>query len=283
MNEKLQYATMLEIPVNTANVTYKPAKRRRGGKRKIKNPDAVKEELLLKVNSDLAETTSESPTETLSETLSETAPAAFNGDIYEVNSESAETADIPVDNAAEYSSASVHKKAKKPLFKFTAVTAEIVAVVALLAVIFLTNAFYADSAINVFMRKVFSPSAATETVHEKTYDEFAPVINFNGETALSDGVITCFGSGSVYAPADGTVSSVIQEENGTYTVNIAHSAVFSTTLSGLSYAYLGIGDKVYGNIPVGYVSAGAFTACFNSGDALITDYTLENNAVLWAV
>ena len=87
----------------------------------------------------------------------------------------------------------------------------------------------------------------------------------------------------VYAPADGTVASVVKEENGTYTVNIAHSAVFSSTLSGLSYAYLGAGDKVYGNIPVGYVTDGGFTACFNSENAVITDYTLKDNAVLWAV
>ena len=37
MNEKLQYATMLEIPVNTANVTFKPKKFRRGAKKKMKN------------------------------------------------------------------------------------------------------------------------------------------------------------------------------------------------------------------------------------------------------
>lgn len=269
MNEKLQYATMLEIPVNTANVTYKPKKFRRGAKKKIKNPDAVKEELLLKVNSNAAP-------ETVSETQTEVAATA----VAEMPADNAELVEIPVEEPVEY--ASVHKKAKKPLFKFTAVTAEIVAVFALLAVIFLTNAFYSESAINVFMRKVFSPTT-TETVHEKTYDEFAPVINFNGDMAVENGVITCSGSGSVYAPADGTVSSVIKEENGTYTVNIAHSAVFSTTLSGLSYAYLGAGDKVYGNIPVGYVTEGGFTACFNSENSVITDYTLKDNAVLWAV
>ena len=116
-----------------------------------------------------------------------------------------------------------------------------------------------------------------------TYHAFSPVINFNCDMTMDNGVITCSFSGSVYAPADGTVASVVQEENGTYTVNIAHSAVFSSTLSGLSYAYLGAGDKVYGNIPVGYVTDGGFTACFNSENAVITDYTLKDNAVLWAV
>ena len=265
MNEKLQYATMLEIPVNTCNITYKPSKKRRKAKRKSDDPEAVKEELLLKVNSE-SEKTEEPIADTdivLHEQITPTSAALPEG-------------------ATEYVSASVHKKARKPFFKMTAITAELIAVFALLTTIFLTNAFYSNSAINVFMRKVFSPTK-TETVHEKTYDEFSPVINFNGDMALENGVIICSGSGSVYAPADGTVSSVIKEEDGSYTVSIAHSAVFSTTLSGLSYAYLGTGDKVYGNLPVGYVTDGGFTACFNSGDEVITDYTLKDNAVLWAV
>ena len=34
MNEKLQYATMLEIPVNTCNVTYTPIKRKKKSKKR---------------------------------------------------------------------------------------------------------------------------------------------------------------------------------------------------------------------------------------------------------
>lgn len=275
MNEKLQYATMLEIPVNTCNITYKPSKKRRRPKRKADNPEAVKEELLLKVNSESER----------AEELSEKVPANLPAELSNETAMREQVAGVPEtlpEDADAYVSASVHKKARKPLFKMTAVTAELIAVFALIATIFLTNAFYADSAINVFMRRVFSPTK-TETVHEKTYDEFSPVINFNGDMTLENGVIVCSGSGSVYAPENGTVSSVVKEEDGTYTVNIAHSAVFSTKLSGLSYAYVGEGDSVYGNIPVGYVADGGFTACFNSGDAVITDYTLENNAVLWAV
>ena len=281
MNEKLQYATMLEIPVNTCNITYKPSKKRRLFKKKIKNPDAVKEELLLKVNSE-------------SETFREPSDAAAENSAMPVveNTEESMAAEqeIAVDttktdeisDAVTTVSASVHKKRRRPVFKFTAVTAEIVAVFALVAVIFLTNAFYKDSAINVFMRKVFSPTA-TETAREKTYDEFAPVMNFNGDVSLNDGVISCTGSGSVYAPVDGVVSSVNREENGTYTMNIATSGAFSTVISGLTYAYLGTGDTVYGNIPVGYVTDGGFTVCFNSGENVITEYTIENGAVLWAV
>ena len=259
MNEKLQYATMLEIPVNTANITYKPLKKRRKAKLKNKNPEAVKEELMQKVNSETAETFAE-----------ETA--------LQENAEPQE--EINYEESVQ--SASVHKKERKPFFKFSAVGLEVVAVFTLVAIIFLTNAFYTDSAINVFMRKVFSPTA-TETVKEKTYDEFKPVVNFGGDVTLEDGVISCTGSGAVYSALDGTVTSVTLDGNGTYTVEIAHSGVFSSKISGLSYAYLNEGDAVFGNIPVGYIKDGGFTMCFNSEDAIITDYTIEDNAVLWAV
>ena len=87
----------------------------------------------------------------------------------------------------------------------------------------------------------------------------------------------------MYSALDGTVTSVTLDGNGTYTMEIAHSGVFSSKISGLSYAYLNEGDAVFGNIPVGYIKDGGFTMCFNSEDAIITDYTIEDNAVLWAV
>ena len=278
MNEKLQYATMLEIPVNTANITYKPVKKRRMFKKKQRSPEAVKEELLSKVNAEI---------ETVEQALPAESETEISAEITETFAETPadETATVAGDSEAQednqvYASASVRKKKRKPFFKFSVISAEIVAIAVLVGAIFLTNAVYSDSAINVFMRKVFSVETAAV---EKTYKDFSPVMNFDGEMSLDNGVISYSGSGAIYAPADGTVSSVVQEENGTYTMNIAHSAVFSSTLSGLSYAYLGEGDSVFGNIPVGYVKGGGFTMCFNAEDAVITDYTIEDNAVLWAV
>ena len=53
--------------------------------------------------------------------------------------------------------------------------------------------------------------------------------------------------------------------------------------SGLDYAYSEIGSKVYSNIPVGYVMESA-TMCFVDGnDAVITDYVLTDNQVVWEV
>ncbi len=278
MNEKLQYATMLEIPVNTANITYKPAKRRRVFKKKSKSPDAVKEELLSKVNAESEITEQAIPQEAAVERAEDTAEISE-----EVMPQAAEdAAEETVGQAAEetYVSTSVRKKKRKPFFKFSVISAEIVAIAVLVGAIFITNALYSDSAINVFMRRVFSVETAAA---EKTYKDFSPVMNFDGDVSLDNGIISYTGSGSVYAPTDGTVSSVVKEEDGTYTMVVAHSAVFSSTLSGLSYAYLGAGDSVFDNIPVGYVEGGGLTMCFNSENAVITDYTIEDNAVLWAV
>ena len=55
MNEKLQYATMLEIPVSTCNVTFRPTKKKRTKTKKQQNPEVVKEKLLSKINSEKEE------------------------------------------------------------------------------------------------------------------------------------------------------------------------------------------------------------------------------------
>ncbi|MBQ9486013.1 MAG: hypothetical protein IJU83_04160 [Clostridia bacterium] len=291
MNEKLQYATMLEIPVNTCNVTYKPAKRRKRFGKKAKNHEAVKEELLSKVN---AESNLAALPTTAENSATEYAETATEGQTEEISKypdnavqknlsqESENAAEETADATDAYESASVHAKKRKPFFRFTAVTAELIVAAVLIAAIFLTNAFYENSAINVFMRKVFAP-AATETVKVKTYEEFAPVMNFDGAVSVEDGIVSFVGSGAVYPPCDGVVSSVEHAEDGTYTVCIAHSAAFSSKISGLKYAYLETGDKAFGNIPVGFSGESGVKMCFSSEESVITDYTIENDVVLWAV
>ena len=73
MNEKLQYAEMLEIPVNTCNITYKPPKKRKA-QRKTVDGDKVKAELMEKINSEQVEPKTEdlvNPIEMAEEPISE--------------------------------------------------------------------------------------------------------------------------------------------------------------------------------------------------------------------
>lgn len=273
MNEKLQYATMLEIPVNTCNVTYKRSGLKRGRKKKAESPEEIKEKLLEKVNSENYE---ENAADTVRVEESLNAEAALTDTALPVTDE-AETA-IAETEDAEYLSAKVRVNKPKRVFKFSVFTAEIVAAIALVAIIFLTNAVYSDSAINVFMRRVFAPASATE----KTYSDFTPVMRYSGDMTLNGGVVSYTGSGSVYAACDGTVLSVTEEADGTYTMTVAHSEKFSSRISGLKYAYLGKGDCVFGTIPVGYAEENGFSMCFAAEDVLLTDYRVENDAVIWA-
>ena len=58
MNDDMQYKEMLEIPVNSCNITYKPLKRKKRAKKFT--PEEVKERLVNKVNQSAEENVQES-------------------------------------------------------------------------------------------------------------------------------------------------------------------------------------------------------------------------------
>lgn len=266
MNEKLQYATMLEIPVNTCSVTFTPAKKRKNKKKKKPSLETVKQELLNKVNTEIDEQ---------------------NARNYEDNN------DIVYDNLPEsYAELDIENneteniKSKKS-GKISVIGVQIAIVGALIAAIFLTNAFYPDSGINAFMNEVFgSNDQQVSTVDERVYKDFAPVIAIadGSSVALNNGVINFSGEGSIYAPCNGKISAITLGEDGKYTIEVTHSENFKTLLSGIDYAYVGLDDEVYFNIPVGYVEAGSVQMCFKGEDGVsITDYEIVDNAIIWAV
>ncbi len=266
MNEKLQYATMLEIPVNTCSVTFTPAKKRKNKKKKKVNHETVKQELLNKVNTEFDEQNAVSY-EDNNDTVYDNLPDTYN----EANLEEQSFENL---------------KPKKG-GKFSIIGVQIAVVGALIATIFLTNAFYPDSGINAFMNQVFgSNNEQVATVDDRVYSDFAPVIAIaDGNTvALNDGVINFSGEGSIYAPCNGKISAITLGEDGKYTIEVTHSENFKTLLSGIDYAYVGLDDEVYFNIPVGYVEAGGVQMCFKGEDGVsITDYEIVDNAIIWAV
>lgn len=271
MNEKLQYATMLEIPVSTCNVTFKPAKKKRFFKKKKVDHEALKKELLNKIN-----------TEQVQEQEPLTQIDQHEKDIQGLNEE------VVLDQTpqSEEQTVSVHKKERKKIkkpFKVSVIGVQMTIIGILIATIFLTNAIYPDSGVNVFLRSVFG----TESTYtdQRIYADFAPVINLSdGETpVVSDGVMTFSGEGAVYSPCDGKITAINKTEDGKFTMEITHSENFKSLLTGIDFAYAGINDTVYHNIPVGYVTAGA-TMCFKGVDgAVISDYQIVENTVVWAV
>lgn len=264
MNEKLQYASMLEIPVNTCNITLQPLKKRKFRKKKKTDTEMVKNKLIEKVNTEIQaekiEENFENPVDNLEVLPDEN-----------IESENYQT---------EYSE---NKAKNKKKFKFSVIGVQLTLIGVLVATIFLTNALYADSGINVFLRSVFGSEQAS-VVDERTFDEFVPVLSVgDNEVSLSDGIMSFTGSGSVYSPCDGTVSSITVNDDGKYTIEITHSTNFKTVLSGIDYAYAGLDQTVYGNIPVGYVTESA-TMCFkNQTGAVISDYQIVDGSVVWAV
>ncbi|MBQ3493093.1 MAG: hypothetical protein IJA88_03205 [Clostridia bacterium] len=283
MNEKLQYATMLEIPVSTCNVTFKPVKKRRGKRKKV-DIDAVKDKLVDKVNTQMqsVETDNAQPQEQIAEQYAVSVDNNQNLQSQESQTEIAFEEQNGLEQAEEQTA--LVRPAQKKKFKFSIVGVQLAIIGALVAVIFLTNALYTDSGINVFLRNVFGTQSSV-SVDTRDYDEFAPVISIDdGATVtLSDGVMTFSGKGSLYAPCNGKVTMLTLGEDGKYTMEITHSEKFKSVLTGIDYAYAGIDDTVYFNIPVGYVTAGA-TMCFtNSNGAVISDYQIIDDAVVWSV
>lgn len=262
MNEKMQYATMLEIPECTCNVSSRHIKKKKIKKSKKENKlkgEQIKQEVLDMVNAEQQATDEQ---------------AEQNQTLLEAENQILEQSD----------SASVYpykpKKAKK--FKLSIIGAQFAIIGFLVATILLTNALYADSGINVFLRGVFGTEKVE--VDTRTFDEFSPIISMgdNDGVVLSEGVISYSGKGSVYAPCDGVVSGVIQTENGKFEIEIKHSENFKTVISDIEHLYVAEGDKVYGKIPVGYLQPDGASICFKNDAGLILDnYQIVDNMVVW--
>ena len=279
MNEKLQYATMLEIPVNTCNVTLKTGKRKKSSRKKVKNPEEVKEELMSKINSE--QFNEENSAMDLQNQAEEYKDAINDvGMPEDVQDES----QVYADSEEQTVSVKPIEQPKKK-FRFSIIATQFVIIGVLVTTIFLTNVFNANSGINVFFRNVFG-GEQTNVVDQRTHDEFAPVLAVGdmSDVSLSDGVMTFSGEGSVYAPCNGKITSVAQDGNGRYILEITHSENFKSVISGIDLAYAGLDDTVYSNIPVGYVSADGATMCFKGGDGtVISDYEIVDGSIVWAV
>ena len=253
MSEQIDYAEMLEIPVSTLNVTKKRSKKKRDEDLKERVAEAVNERM---------ETQDPPPEEGIA----------------------------AGENVTDYGDdvIAMHPPRKRFL-ENKLLVGEFVAVLALCATILLTNLFWQGSAINTFFAGLTSPAESAAAVDERTYAELTPgavVSDASIACEVTDaGILTFTAQASVYAPYGGTVQSVAQAEDGTYTVEIEHTTSFSSVLSGLTNAYCAAGDTVYATLPVGYSdgAAAVSVAMYDSG-SLIRSFTVgENNDIVWNV
>ncbi|MBQ8320468.1 MAG: hypothetical protein IJX81_06270 [Clostridia bacterium] len=276
MNEEIEYAEMLEIPVSTVNVVKK-----RG--RKSKKTAALKEEVISKVNE-----TAEPPKETAP--VEEKAPAPA---VEAAATEAALPVQIPLQETEsilgrykDFAYANENDRQRIPARRERIILGvEFAAACALCFGIFLTNVFMPESAINTFFRSLTDTNE--QAADTRTYADFtlSPIVlNEDAVISVSEtGVLSFTTNGCVYPAANGEVSEIAQETDGSFTVKIAHSPTFSEVVSGLDYVAYEIGDSVRANVPLG-VSDGegeVQVTLYESGQLLNCFSLSEEGAPVW--
>lgn len=290
MNEKLQYATMLEMPVSTCSVTRLATKKKRVKTKKKPTEEQVKDQLLQMVNSDEGLANQQTLTFNTQKDQEQLLDQQVEQDYEQTILQDSDYQEVEQEDYKEQSSASVSnqqndKAQQKAKFRFSVVGVQLVVIGVLVATIFLTNALFADSGINVFLRSVFSGQEQVQT-DTRMYLEFAPVVAMgdNKDLSVADGIISFAGEGSVYSACDGKVVSITQSEDGFYDIEIMHSDNFKSIISGVDHIYVEQGQQVYRTIPVGYLQSNGANMCFaDSEGSVITDYQIDNGIVKWAV
>lgn len=263
MNEEIEYAEMLEIPVSTVNVIRKTAKKHT--KSLFSNErQGLKDETISRVNEKV------------------TPPyATYASEIFESTDTINENAD-PVEQDLERVLPTKKERTRELILK-----AEFGVACALCLGIFLTNVWMPNSAINTFFRSLI---AEKEFVDDRDYTDFtlSSILGSDKDAEMTlspTGILTFVNEGCVYPTADGTVSALTQDENGKYTVTIAHTNSFSGVIAGLDYVYYEIGQQVKHNVPVGY-SIGeneVQVAMYDDGNLLNCFSVTEENTLTWVV
>lgn len=244
MNEQLDYAEMLEIPVNTVNVTKKKSIFQR--KNKAQPQDDIKERVVESVNERMG--------------------------AYVI---SEDVSDPPKPEKLK----TVGKRDKKSIILWT--EAALVAVIAI--GIFITNILMPSTVINTFISSFSQPAKEEPVYSQMTLSPIVGDFSDAEVTLNANGALCFTAKGSVYPVCDGTVSAVT-ETNGTYTMEIAHTSTFKSVITGLNDAYSAVGTKVEQNIPVGYSNGEAEVkvTLYDNGVAL-NCITLKNEVPVWTV
>ncbi len=252
MNQELDYAEMLEIPVSTVNVVKKKSifKRRqpRVAPQSAEQQDELKDMVVESVNERVG---------------------AY---VY-----AEDVSDPPAPAKTKKLSLKGRDKAGIVLIS------EAIAIGVIALAIFLTNVFMPQSAINTFIGLFKTTSTKVE---EPNYTEFtlAPVVSelSDAEVAMSEsGVLSFTAEGSVYPVCKGKVSKVY-EDGETYTVEIAHTSSFTSVITGLNSVYYEVGGQVVSNIPVGYSDGNTeVKVSMYNGGTLLNCFTMMDEVPVW--
>lgn len=301
MHEEIEYAEMLEIPVSTVNVIRKKSRRKKAGKSVETESAPLKDSVIEQVNTRVEETP---------ENISVDADVFAEG----ANSEGYVNFDpIPdrIDTVRLFADEQERKAAFEEEYSFDfkeneggryalneetraqkaariTLGTEFALACALCGAIFLTNVFMPNSAVNTFFRAVNNPDATVATVDNRSYSDFelSPVVSELSDAELSlsaAGILSFKDECCVYPAADGKVSEVSQNTDGTYTLKISHSDSFTGVIGGLNNVYYTVGETVKCNVPVGYSKGETeVQVTMYSGGVLLNCFQItEENCLAW--
>ena len=319
MNEEIEYAEMLEIPVSTVNVIRKTQRRR-----KIKqeeeataipteylaelSPAPLKDTVIAQVNDRLNEaqdTTQSQQIQVDAEMLAESAnsdgrlefdPIPERIDTVRLYStdetngflqDGLHPQDYVLNNQNEGGRYALNYKNRLSKGLRIALNTEFIAACALCGAIFLTNVFMPHSAINTFFRSIGSATATAQT-DTRSYTDFSlsPVVSELSDAELSlspAGILSFTDECFVYPAANGKVHSVTQSIDGDYSVKISYSDTFTGVINGLNTVYYAEGDEVKANVPLGYTNGeNEVQVTMYSGGVLLNCFQLtEENCLAW--
>ncbi len=313
MNEEIEYAEMLEIPVSTVNVVRKNQRRKKQKSLETLSQEStlttppLKDSLITQVNDKLNEESQphaeqlcieENPhPEEPAEGRLDFEPIPDRIDTVRLYSDEETNGlfkhrlspdDYPIENKNEGGMYELNGNSRREKGLKIALGVEFAAVCALCGAIFLTNVFVPGSAINTFFRSMTTTSA-TATTDTRTYTDFtlSPVVSELSEAELSlspTGILSFTAASCVYPAANGTVSEITQAENGYYTVKLTHSDSFTGIISGLDYVYYAVGEEVKANVPIGYTNGEeeVQVTMYSSGALLNCFELTEENCLAWS-
>ena len=293
MNEEIEYAEMLEIPVSTVNVVRKPRKRKKSEQATPvsapSEPSAIKDTLIASVNERVSGTPEEASEEKASSRYGEPGEGVIDFDVHEQidtvrlyslseDGEGLQPEDYPLNGGGRYATNTQPKAVR------LALGIEFGVACALCGAIFLTNVFMPNSAINTFFRALNTPTADTA----KPYTDFtlSTVVSELSDAELNlspTGILSLTDECHIYPVADGKVGEVVQNEDGLYTVKVCYSDTFTGVFSGLNNVYYSEGDTVKTNVPIGYTAGEKEVQVTMYSDGLLLNCfeITEDNCLAW--
>ncbi len=280
MNEQIEYAEMLEIPVSTVNVVRKTRRRKKTDER-AEEP-ALKDSVIATVN-DRVRAIEETQTQEGSLNFDPLPERIDTVRLYSQKGENNELYpyDYPLNEGGRYET-----KHKIPRPARVALGVELGVACALCCGIFLTNVFVSNSAINTFFRAINTPQEPVAIVRPYTDYKLTSVVSSLSEAKLTlsdSGILSFTEECCVYPAADGKVASLTQDSNGLYTLKIGYSDTFTGVFTGLDSVYYAVGDTVKANVPVGYSEGETEVrvTMFSEGVMLNCFELTEENCLAW--